>query len=152
MDLQQEYHPRAFLSFRYCKRRVQCALRLWLSHWIAKWLWNAQPSAVFHSMGCTKKSQLWGKHYHPLKNALTVLTRILKFSISNVRLYVSSPTKLFQPPHNGVISTDKELNEIFWRTIRALANDLHEFIHKFKSPSPLRRLASCIASLVLQLI
>ncbi len=44
-------------------------------------------------------------------------------------------TKLFQPSHNGVIPTVKELSEIFWHTIRALANNLHQFIHIFKSHS-----------------
>ncbi len=52
--------------------------------------------------------------------------------------------KLFNPSHNGVIPTVKELSEIFWRTIRALVN--------FKSYAPLQRFTLCIAILVLQLL
>ncbi len=45
-----------------------------------------------------------------------------------------------------------ELNEIFWRTVRAVAYDLHQLMHKFKSLTPLQRYAWCIAGIVLQLL
>ncbi len=58
--------------------------------------------------------------------------------------HVLIPT-FFQPSHNCAIGTVKKLSEIFWRTIRALANDLHQLTHNFKSPALLQRFAWGIA-------
>ncbi len=59
---------------------------------------------------------------------------------------------LFQPHHSDVFPTIKELSEIFWHTIRALAYDLNQLIHNFKSHAPLQRFAWCITGLVLRLL
>ncbi len=46
--------------------------------------------------------------------------------------------KIFQPPHNGVISTVKELSKTFWRAVRVLATDLHQFNHNVQSHASLQ--------------
>ncbi len=61
-------------------------------------------------------------------------------------------TKLFQPFHNSAIPKVKELSEIFWRKIRALTDNLRQFILSFKPHAPLQRFARCVADLVLQLL
>ncbi len=53
---------------------------------------------------------------------------------------------------SGVIPTVKVLSEIYWRKIRALTCNLHQFIHNFKSHTPLQRFAWYIAGLVLHLL
>ncbi len=74
----------------------------------------------------------------------------------HVAAYPSWPyvhlTKLFQPSHNCIIPTVKDLSVILWCKIRALIYDLHHVFHNFKSNVPLQRFAWCIAGLVLHLL
>ncbi len=87
---------------------------------------------------------------------LVQISAFLDHGWGNVAVYPCWPhvliTKLFQPSHIGVIPTVKELSEIFWCTIRALANDLHQFINNFESHARLQIFAWCFASLVLKLL